>query len=361
MKTKQRNVLLIAYDEHLVLSFLYCVRKQKGFNYFLLTHKPKSSAGHSRYIKGLRYYKEYSELETVIPECLREWDIDALMPIGEKESLEVSKHRATFELLCKVMPLTDPKHFEIATDKKALNRFLLERDLALMSATLDLDDPNFEDKLDDFPFPGLVKPAQGAFGSGISTVKNKEELQSFLKREKPDAGQYYLQEYIGGSDINCIVVCQDGEVLHWSVQESPAKEIGNYNKNDDLIFKSAPEVLERVIPMLKALNYQGVACIDLRRDLEKNKVFLLEINARFWGSMMASFTRANVNFPLIMLKLTLGETVPEYRKKEGRQISMGTFKHQFLRLKFPDLGALKFWPYLNDPMARIMKYWYQKF
>ncbi len=63
------------------------------------------------------------------------------MPIGEKESLEVSRNRSTFEKLCKVMPLTDPEHFEIATNKKALNRFLLDRDLHLMSATLELDDP----------------------------------------------------------------------------------------------------------------------------------------------------------------------------------------------------------------------------
>ncbi len=361
MKTNQRNVLLIAYDEHLVLSFLYCVRKLKGFNYFLLTHKPKSSAGHSRYIKGLRYYKEYSDLEKVIPECLREWDIDALMPIGEKESLEVTKHREAFEQLCKVMPLTDPEHFEIATNKKVLNQFLLDRDLPLMSATLNLDDPNFEQKLKDFPFPALLKPAQGAFGSGITTINNKSELEAFLKDQKPEPASFYLQEYIGGSDINCIVVCKDGEVKHWSVQESPPKELGNYNKNDDLIFRAAPEVLEVVRPMLKALQYQGIACIDLRRDVAKGKVFLLEINARFWGSMMASFTRANVNFPLIMLKLTLDESVPDYEKKEGKQISVGTFIHGFIRFKFPDISALKFWPYLNDPMARIMKYWYQRF
>jgi len=361
MKTKPRNVLLVGYDEHLILSFLYCVRKQKGFNYFLLTHKAKSSAGHSRYIKGLKYYKDYWDLKTIIPECILEWDIDALMPIGEKESLEVAKNQATLKLLCRVMPITDPKHFEIARDKKALNRFLLERNVPLMSATVDLDDPDFNHKLDSFPFPGLVKPTHGAFGSGITSVRNRQELESYLSQAKPEPAQYYLQEYICGSDINCNVICEDGEVLHWSVQESPAKEIGNYNKNDDLILRDAPEVLELLRPMLKALNYQGVACIDLRRNKANNKVLLLEINARFWGSMMTSYTRANVNFPLIMLLRTLGETVPEYLKKEGKQISMHTFKHQFIRLKFPGLGRLKFWPYFDDPMARIMKYWYQKF
>jgi len=358
---KNRNILLIAYDEHLVLSLLYCLRKERNLNFYLLTHKPKSSAGWSRYIKGVHYYKEYADLEAVIPECLRKWDIDVLMPIGEKESLEVSRHRATFESLCQVMPLTDPEHFEIATHKKSLNDFLLSKDLPLMSATLGLDEENFETQLDDFPFPALLKPSQGAFGSGIVTMNNKQELLDHLKKHKVEPSAFYLQEYVSGSDINFIAICKDGELLHYSLQESPIKQLGNYNKNDDLIFKDDPAVADAMRPMLKALNYQGVACIDLRRDPAKNRVFLLEINARFWGSMMASLTRAGVNFPLIMFKLTVDESVPPYEKRPGKQISVQTFIRDLLKFKFPDPGLLKFWPYLNDPMARIMKYWYQKF
>jgi len=111
---------------------------------------------------------------------------------------------------------------------------------------------------------------------------------------------------------------------------------------------------------LKALNYQGVACIDLRRSTT-GKVYLLEINARYWGSMMASLTKAGVNFPLLMLKLTVDEIAPSYQRKEGSQLSLQSFVKQFLRFKWPELKQLKYWPYLNDPMARIMKYWYQKF
>ena len=360
MNSSQRNVLLIANDEHLVLSFLYCLRKEPGYRYYLLTHKAKSSAGWSRYLKDVHFYKEYSELESVIPECLRKWDIDVLMPIGEKESLEVSRNRETLEKLCKVMPLTDPAHFEIATNKKALNQFLLKQELPLMSATLDLDAPNFLSRLEAFPFPALLKPAQGAFGSGIVTIHTKADLESYLLKNEVDKQGFYLQEYVEGSDINFNVICKDGDILHYSYQESPPKQLGNYNKNDDLIFKDDPEVVAIMKPMLKALNYQGVACIDLRRSTT-GKVYLLEINARYWGSMMASLTKAGVNFPLLMLKLTVDEIAPSYQRKEGSQLSLQSFVKQFLRFKWPELKQLKYWPYLNDPMARIMVYWYQKF
>lgn len=361
MNTKQRNIMLIAYDEHLVLSFLYCMRGERNLKFYLLTHKPKSSAGWSRHISGVHYYKEYSDLETVIPECLRKWEIDVLMPIGENESLEVSKHRETFEKLSLVMPLTAPERFKIITQKKLLNDYLNSQGLRLMSETLGLDDPEFESKLDDFPFPALLKPSQGAFGSGIVTMNTAADLREYLSKKEVVKHAFYLQEYVQGSDINFNVICKDGELLHWSMQESPEKKLGNYNKNDDLIFRNDPQVVELMRPMLKALNYQGVACIDLRRDTKKNKVYLLEINARYWGSMMASYTRVGVNFPLIMYKLTVGESVPPYEKREGKQISLSTYLQGLKKLRFDRIDLLKFWPYLHDPMARIMKYWYQRF
>jgi carbamoylphosphate synthase large subunit len=113
--------------------------------------------------------------------------------------------------------------------------------------------------------------------------------------------------------------------------------------------------------MLAALNYEGVACIDLRRDRKDGKLYLLEINARFWGSVMASYRLANVNFPLFMLKLSFGESVPDYKKTEGRQMALGTFSNEYFRFKFPDLEMLKFWPYFNDPIARFQYFWRKRF
>lgn len=361
MKPNPRNVLLIGYDEHLCLSVLYCLRKERDYNFYVLTTKEKSSAGYSRHVKGLEYVSSYEAIEQGAMKCIQQWDIDLLMPFGEKEGLAIAKAKDRLSKICRIMPLTDLEQFKIATNKKRLNNFLLDKGLRLMPQTVDLDDPDFKAKFQDLNFPVLLKPAEGAFGRGIETLRNKEEALKRLNAEDVNHELYYLQEYVGGSDINCNVICEDGEVKHYTVQESPLKSLGNYNKNDDLIYKDDPSVLEVVKPMLKALNYQGVACIDLRRDILHNKVYLLEVNARFWGSLMASLTRAGVNFPLIMLKLGFGESAPAYRKKEGKQTSASTFIRELLRFKWPKPSELKFWTYLHDPYARFMKYWLQKF
>lgn len=361
MKPKHRNVLLIGYDEHLCLSVLYCLRKEKNYNFYVLTTKEKSSAGYSRHVKGLEYVSSYDQIEKGAVKCIQQWDIDLLMPFGEKEGLAVAEAKDRLAKVCRIMPLTELNEFQIATNKKRLNNFLLSKGLRLMPQTLDLDDPDFKSKFQSLNFPLLLKPAEGAFGRGIQTLNTKEEALRALNEADLDHKALYLQEYVGGNDINCNVICKDGEIKHYTIQESPLKTLGNYNKNDDLIYKEDPAVLEVVKPMLKALNYQGVACIDLRRDVLHNKVYLLEVNARFWGSLMASLTRAGVNFPLIMLKMGFGESAPSYHKREGKQIAASTFIKKLLKFQWPKPSELKFWTYLHDPYARFMKYWLQKF
>lgn len=361
MKPNQRNVLLIGYDEHLCMSVLYCLRKVKGYNFYVLTTKARSSAKYSRHVKGVLEVQGYDAIEQGAIDCIKNWDIDLLMPFGEKEGLAVATAYDRLSKICRIMPLTELKNFKIATNKKNLNNFLLERGLELMPQTLDLDDPQFKEKFKELKYPTLHKPAEGAFGAGIRTVKDKTEAVKLLSEDGLSYEGTYFQQYVNGSDINCNVICKDGEIKHYTIQESPLKSLGNYNKNDDLVWKEDEKVLEVVRPMLKELNYQGVACIDLRRDVLSGQVYLLEVNARFWGSLMASLTRARVNFPLIMLKMGFDEDAPAYEKRNGEQMSIQTFIKQLLRFKWPKPSLLKFWPYLSDPRARFMKYWIQKF
>jgi len=107
--------------------------------------------------------------------------------------------------------------------------------------------------------------------------------------------------------------------------------------------------------MMKELNWNGVACVDMRRDEKTRKVFILEINGRFWASVLPSFVKAGVNFPMVLLKLSLGEKFEIPRLKSGIQVSFKEYIHSVLtfgNLKFSDT---KYKSYLNDPLARFIQ------
>ncbi len=106
---------------------------------------------------------------------------------------------------------------------------------------------------------------------------------------------------------------------------------------------------------MKALNWNEVACVDMRRDQETQKVFVLEINGRFWASVVPSFIKAGVNFPLILLKLSLGEKQSIPKMKPAKQVCLKDYlvsTAKFGGLKFSDT---KYQSYLYDPFARLIQ------
>jgi len=57
---------------------------------------------------------------------------------------------------------------------------------------------------------------------------------------------------------------------------------------------------------MKLLRWSGVAHIDLRYDRQADEIKVIEINARYWGSLLGSL-HAGINFPLLAVKTAKGE------------------------------------------------------
>lgn len=68
--------------------------------------------------------------------------------------------------------------------------------------------------------------------------------------------------------------------------------------NDEAVFA----VTSRLMSELK---WSGVAHIDLRYDRRDGKVKVLEINARYWSSILGSLA-AGMNFPLLSCQSAMG-------------------------------------------------------
>ncbi|MGB5668550.1 MAG: ATP-grasp domain-containing protein, partial [Maribacter sp.] len=134
-------------------------------------------------------------------------------------------------------------------------------------------------------------------GSGISLFRKKEELLTFFKGHKGEHN-FIFQEFIDGFDIDCSVLCHDGEIQAYTIQKGVlystkkfAPPIGvNFLYEDDLY-----QVIEK---LMNTLNWSGVAHIDLRYDINDGKFKVIEVNTRYWGSLEASLA-AGINFPYL--------------------------------------------------------------
>jgi len=355
MASDIKTILLIGYDSNIGLGVLSCLRNE-GFDFYLLTHNSKNAAKYSRYLKKTFYYHaEQDSLKDKIIPIVQQYKIDFIMPYDELEIREVTLHRDELTQYAPCVLGTDLFHFDIGIHKLHLAKFLTEKDIPCPPfATLD----NIEQQallIKEVGFPLLLKPVRMASGRMIQKVHNQQSLSDIILQNKEILSNFMLQPFIIGNDVTCNVICKDGEIICYTIQESPVKTGSNFCNNDTICFHNDNNVLTVISTMMKALKWNGVACVDMRRNAQTKKVYVLEINGRFWASVLPSFVKAGINFPLILLRLSIGQNKEIPTQKFTFQVSLKEYLHSlfhFGKLKFSDT---KYGGYLLDPIARFFQ------
>ena len=125
------------------------------------------------------------------------------------------------------------------------------------------------------------------------------------------------------------------------------------------------EVVRRVV---ETLHWSGIAPVDLRDDEQDKCVKVIEINPRFWGSILGSLT-AGVNFPylvcLVGLRAKLPAMVYPCQRFVGGKAALSMLmlpwmRHQYAGVAFQHTG-LRF--IIQDPLPELWAecmHWYQR-
>jgi predicted ATP-grasp superfamily ATP-dependent carboligase len=151
-------------------------------------------------------------------------------------------------------------------------------------------------------FPLIVKPLQGEASEGIERVESEGELERSLSA-RPDLlrNPVLVQSFIPGHDIDLSLLADHGEIVAWTIQQTSGNGTMRFSRRND--------VLELGKELVRRTNYHGVLHLDMRIDERDGRVFMLEANPRFWGSLCYSVW-VGVNF------LDLGLQMLERRSVE---------------------------------------------
>lgn len=349
---EKKAILLIGYDSNLSLGVIYCL-KHLNYTLYLLTSNRKNAARFSSHIKKTFYYNQFDEANQQIIELVKGKNIDLIMPIDELETRFVRQHSKALSTYATCTMATEIEMFDIGINKGLLGEFLnvhqVPCPLTLTAATVS----ELEIAAEKLGYPVLLKPNRSSFGRGILRFENWETLKEFYEKNNPKSGDFILQHFMVGSDITCNVICEQGEIICYTIQESPVKSGSDFSSNDILEFHNDDEVLATVGKMMSLLKWNGVACVDMRRDERDHKAYILEINGRFWASVVTSYVKAGINFPMIMAKLALGEAVSIPRQTPAEQISLKNYFDRKVAGKQVSLKDTKYGSYLADPRARL--------
>lgn len=248
--------------------------------------------------------------------------IDVLFPMTEITTLLATGHRAALPTSCS-LPFADAATIAAASDKAQV--VALARELGIPApATFVVPSAVATESIpEDLPFPVVVKPARsrihtgsGWISTGVSYAADRAVLQDCLEQIPAAAFPVLVQERIEGPGRGLFACFDRGRPVAWfahrRLREKPP------SGGVSVLCESTaidPVALDYANRLLGRLGWHGVAMVEFKEDRRNGSMRLMEINARFWGSLQLAID-AGVDFPCILAELAAGqppEASPGYR------------------------------------------------
>ncbi|HEY3406265.1 MAG TPA: ATP-grasp domain-containing protein [Ohtaekwangia sp.] len=349
------RVLVVDGDDKKCKTFSLCLGMTKQFEVIaLIRQKENESLKYSRFIDKviLHQYAE-AELADFIKQTCIGHKIDLVFGLAIDAIDFLITYKSVIEGPARVQSLPDRSVFDLMNDKGSLAVFLEEKGIRAPARM------TFDDDVNTLTYPLIIKPKNGQGGKGIFQCNTPEEFRSTL--DKINRDDCIIQEFIKGYDIDLSLLAKDGKILAYTIQRGiEESQYHEFSPCAAIEFSHNEKLYNLVSEFIRETNFSGVGHLDLRYDEAKDDFVIIEINTRYWDSLIGSFVVAEINFPYLHAMATLGNPVEFNSFKTGVYITATAyvdFKMKRLKLNnyrekinFSHSGMRG---YLNDPLYFI--------
>jgi predicted ATP-grasp superfamily ATP-dependent carboligase len=321
-----------------------CVRSlaAQGHIVWAAESRPWSKAGLSRYCsRSFQYASPENDPEKFLADILLEAGKERgtlVLPMTEATSLLLSSHRE--QLTEAGARFVFPEHVDLlrAVDKSQTTALAQSLGITIPK-TFSVSTPDeLTEASREIRFPVVLKPRTSHEQSSQGTVhatgrpsyaRNAQELTTGFTEMRRACSTVLLQEFVEGVGTGYFALMNRGELraefAHRRIRDVHPTGSGSALRESIL---PHPEIREKSIALLRALNWHGVAMIEFRLRSDNVPVFL-EINGRFWHSLpLACY--AGSDFPALLAHMAeFGDVDPPPSYKVGVKCRwlVGDFRH----------------------------------
>lgn len=266
---------------------------------------------------------------------------DLLIPMTDITSYVIGKHRERFSQLTEVAMVSESA-FEQASDKAEMVRLAQQLDVPVPE-TFFVE--NFEDVRKLAPsleYPIVIKPRRSRYfvrsrwlDTRVCFAQNPGELIARLEAWDPALPLPIIQRRVQGPGCGAFLLFDHGQpvavFLHRRIREKPPS--GGVSVLRESI-PVDPQMKRDAEKLLGHLNWHGVAMVEFKKDESDQQFKLMEINARFWGSLQLAID-AGVDFPYLLYQMAAGaklEPQNEYKAGTKSRWFFGDLDHLLVRL-----------------------------
>jgi len=312
----KRRILVLGEDSQ---SFLTIIRSlgRAGIEVHVAWCPLDSPALTSRYIKAIHHVPAFNTDSTewilTFQQLFREQHFDLVVPTSDSAALPFQLHRQQFEPLVRMVLLPDDV-YRICANKDETWELAHRLGISVPRQAIVASVQEALDAAAAFGYPLVLKPRASSNERDPATrqkvFKAEKEVELLSRAAEMTAHAAILaQENFIGIGVGVEVLCKDGRVLmsfqHERVHEPLRGGGSSYRKSVPV----SADLLDATARMMHALEYTGVAMVEFKQDRATGRWVLIEINARFWGSL-ALCAAAGLDFPMALVKLLLDGEEP---------------------------------------------------
>lgn len=364
------SVLILDGESEFALFAAHCLAQVSAVRIFALCENPWSPIRFSRYCRCITFRRSTLEDETVLQaleDIIKKHQIDVLLPTETKGISFTIAHREALSKFVAVVPLPDPKSFEIANNKWLLSQFLEKNGIAGPKTIL-ITENDLEKRLQDLEYPVLLKPIGAWGGEGVKRFESSTSISQYLDSQELEnlQGHFILQSFLPGPVVGFNVLSIQGKILATTMQRGIIPNIYKFAAAGAIEFIKDGRFSDVCKNLFLALAWSGYANVDTLCDRRDNQINVLDLNARFWGSLRGSLV-AGVNFPYLACLAALNVPFPQPDYEQAHYYHSKTALKESLfrrfgkgserRISFQETG-LRF--LLLDPLAESLRAFQQE-
>lgn len=262
-----------------------------------------------------------------LSKLITQHSIDIVIPFAESTIYTIQEHRD--QLPNVVIPIADSDTQLLIANKASLVELCEKNGVPSPKSIRCVGSQVNKELLKNFNYPLVLKPSmsrvfhEGEWVNGsVKYAYSYSELVDILEKEKVFRHfDFLIQEYIEGHGVGVFLLYEHGRLVaqfsHRRIREKPpsggVSVLCESIAMDDKLLAYSTRVLEMN-------NWHGVAMVEWKVDAN-DKPFLMEINARFWGSLQLAVD-AGVDFPYLLYLLCAnnGVDTPVKDYKVGQRL-----------------------------------------
>lgn len=312
MPLKNKTVLIFGEDTR---SFLTVIRSlsQTGMLVDVVSFSNTSVTLQSTCIRntyGLNHQSmTIDEWTAEVTKLLIDQQYDLVIPCDERALLPLMDIKKSLNITT-IFALPEPQDLEPLFNKVETRLTGQSCDIPVaLGNVLQLSDHTFEQLQQTYGLPFVLKPTQSYDEDELNkrqSVKIAHSEQDLIDFIAINGAQPCLVEsYFPGYGIGVSILANKGKVkaafAHARVAEPETGGGSSYRKAIPL----DPAMLYACQKFCMKLKYTGVGMFEFKYNPENKDWILIEINARFWGSLPLA-VNAGINFPSMYAEILLG-------------------------------------------------------